>query len=90
MTENSVFNPSTGQLTMEKLSGTSAVVVESPRARVSIEIERMSKGPAKVSVRVDGDDSESVAREALHIYGALVIALDEDLKKTGEDIRRDP
>lgn len=56
----------------EKKSGTSAVVIESPRARVSVEIERMTRGPAKVSVRVDGEDSEAAAREALRIYGALV------------------
>jgi hypothetical protein len=43
---------------------------------VSVEIERMTKGPAKVSVRIDGDDSEDVAAEALAIYQNLVTNLE--------------
>jgi hypothetical protein len=36
----------------------------------------MTKGPAKVSVRIDGDDSEATAMEALGIYQNLVTNLD--------------
>lgn len=50
----------------------SAVVVEQPRARVSVEIETMARGPAKVTVRVDGDTTEEAAREALATYQSTV------------------
>jgi len=53
-------------------TGASAVVVEAPRARVSVEIETMSKGPAKVTVRVDGEYTEAVAEEALSTYQYMV------------------
>jgi membrane protein implicated in regulation of membrane protease activity len=57
----------------EKLIGTSAIVVESPRSRVSVEIERMTRGPAKVSVRIDGEDSDAVAEEVLAIYAHMLV-----------------
>lgn len=63
--------------TAERMTGASAVVIESPRPRVSVEIERMSKGPAKVSVRIDGEDSEVVGREALKIYASLAYAVEK-------------
>lgn len=56
----------------ERMAGVSAVVLESPRSRVSIEIERMTRGPAKVSVRIDGDDSGAVAVEVFNVYEALI------------------
>lgn len=49
---------------------------EAPRARVSIEIERMTKGPPKVSVRIDGDDSDAAADEAIRIYNRMTDVLD--------------
>jgi hypothetical protein len=58
--------------TADRMTGVSAVVIETPRPRVSIEIERMTKGPAKVSVRIDGDDSEAVAQEVFRIYEGLI------------------
>jgi hypothetical protein len=57
----------------EKLTGTSAIVVESPRSRVSVEIERMTRGPAKISVRVDGEDSDAIAGEVLAIYAHMLV-----------------
>lgn len=54
------------------MNETSTVVIEQPRARVSVEIERMSRGPAKVSVRVDGDDSQAIADEALKTYEDMI------------------
>lgn len=53
-------------------------MIEQPRSRVSVEIERMTKGPAKVSVRIDGDDSIQVAAEALATYQNLVNDLAEE------------
>jgi hypothetical protein len=32
----------------------------------------MTKGPAKVSVRIDGDDSKAAAEEAFQVYYWLV------------------
>lgn len=61
----------------DRLSGTSAVVVEAPRARISIEIERMARGPAKVSIRVDGDDIDSVAEEVYAAYERLTAKVDK-------------
>lgn len=49
---------------------------EAPRARVSIEIERMTKGPPKVSVRIDGGDSDAAADEAIRIYNRMTDVLD--------------
>lgn len=62
----------------EKISGeiraipSSTVVLEVPRSRATVEIERMTKGPAKITVRIDGDDTEKLAEEALSIYEHLV------------------
>lgn len=61
----------------EKLAGTSAIVMEMPRARVSIEIERMVRGPAKVSIRVDGDNIDSVAEEVYAAYERLTAKVDK-------------
>lgn len=59
----------------DRVAGVSAVIVESPRPRVSIEIERMTKGPAKVSVRIDGDSSTAVAEETFSVYSQLTAQL---------------
>lgn len=32
----------------------------------------MTRGPAKVSVRVDGDDADAAAEEALRIYDMMI------------------
>lgn len=61
-----------------------AVVLETSRARVSIEIERMTKGPAKVSVRVDGDDSNAAALEALQVYEDMIIRIAEIESTVGD------
>lgn len=49
---------------------------------MSVEIERMTRGPAKVSVRVDGEDIDAVAMEALAVYQNMVESLDR-LDRTG-------
>ena len=59
----------------EKLAGASAVVVELPRSRVTVEVERMSRGPAKVSIRIDGEDSDACAAEALGVYTRMTEAV---------------
>lgn len=35
----------------------------------------MTRGPAKVSVRIDGDDAEAASQEALKIYGSMILAV---------------
>lgn len=59
-------------------------MLETSRARVSIEIERMTKGPAKVSVRVDGDDSNAAALEALQVYEDMIIRIAEIESTVGD------
>lgn len=55
--------------TAEKVQNTaSSIVLDAPRARVTVEIESMARGPAKVTVRVDGDDSDTTAAEAYRVY----------------------
>lgn len=54
-----------------------SVVVEIPRPRVSVEIETMARGPAKVTVRIDGTDAEAVSAEAFATYRSMVRALSD-------------
>lgn len=66
---------------------TSAILVEAPRSRVSVEVERMARGPAKVTVRIDGDNSEAVAQEVLSIYQLMVrevSTIEDQLEKAEE------
>lgn len=58
-------------------NGGGAVVIEVPRSRVSVEIERLARGPAKVSIRVDGDDLGATADEAFEAYKNVVARVDK-------------
>ena len=53
------------------------MVTAPPLHRVTVEVERMSKGPAKVTVTIRGEDSEAVAAEALSRYCELIAAVAE-------------
>jgi hypothetical protein len=67
----------------EVTRGDTTYVITSPR--VAIEIERMAKGPPKVSVKITGDNSESVAAEVLARYKELMAAFTDRPHKDDAD-----
>lgn len=51
----------------------SGATAETPlRAKATVEIESMTKGPPKVTVRVDDDDPDTAAQECLRVYNSTV------------------
>lgn len=47
------------------------------RKRTSVEVERMTKGPPKVTVRVDDDDPDIARKQALMTYARTIQDLEE-------------
>lgn len=54
-----------------------AIAETEQRPRATVEIETMAKGPAKVTVRVDGDDPAAAALECLRVWQLTTKALVE-------------
>lgn len=54
---------------------TTYVAEQGVRPRVTIEIETMTKGDPKVTVRMDGDDPEETRQQALNLYLQTVLTL---------------
>jgi hypothetical protein len=54
---------------------TTGVLVETRRPTCTVEIETMSKGPPKVTVRIDADDPDEARDTAVRIYNETNVAL---------------